>query len=235
MITVDKFEHSMKQDFTDDFLSTDLKRVIIVMPKGVTGKDVEYTEWNGSKAKGNGFLFYNSEDSREQFIKADGGVFIGHEGVCPEGPDGAMISRSMAVKMYLIKHPDAFSSEENIEKTIKYLQDKVFRHSDKDPRKWDGNNGPDMWTSDTKWVEKNFAKDDIYEENGQLKKVISAAKKSEEMVRCEYLGANTPVEGIGDTGKTGSWAVRKSDGTIDLCTDEVFNSSYERRKYRYTY
>ena len=51
------------------------------------------------------------------------------------------------------------------------------------------------------------------------------------MVRCEYLGANTPVKGLGDTGKTGSWAVRKSDGTIDLCTDEVFNSSYERRKY----
>ncbi len=231
----DKISHESVQKgldapYSDDYLSTGLKRVIIPMPKGVTGNDVEYTEWDGSKASGNGFLFYNSEDSREQFIKADGGIFIGHEGECPEGPDGKMISRSMAVKRYFIKHPDALSTPEKIEETIKYLQDKVFRHEEKDPTKWDGKRDADIWTSDVKWLEKNFRREDIYNTNGEIKSVISAAKKSEIPVRAEYYGPNTEVEGIGDTGDFGSYVTRKEDGVTDLCAANVFDKSYKRER-----
>ena len=90
MIKNDSLRASFDKPYAVKFLSTDVKRVIVSLPKGIKGQDVDYTEWDGSAARGNGFLFYNKTDERGQFISSDGGIFIGHEGECPEGDDGEM-------------------------------------------------------------------------------------------------------------------------------------------------
>ena len=86
MIKNESLTNGLNQDYAHKVIATDVKRVIIPLPKGITGNDVEYTSWDGSSASGNGFLFQNATDKREEFIAADGGIFIGHEGECPEIP-----------------------------------------------------------------------------------------------------------------------------------------------------
>ena len=226
MIKNESLRNGLNQNYAHKVIATDVKRVIIPLPKGITGKDVEYTSWDGSSATGNGFLFQNATDKREEFIAADGGIFIGHEGECPEGPNGEMIMRSEAVARYLKSHPDALYPE-NIAETVKYMQTKVFRHAANDVTKWDENEKPDIWSSDIGWLKKNFNESDIYDEKGDFHFVISAAKKTEVESDVIYLGPNVEVEGIGETGDRGSWVVRKPDGVIDLCAEEVFNSTYK--------
>ena len=233
MIKNDSLRASFDKPYAVKFLSTDVKRVIVPLPKGIKGQDVDYTEWDGSAARGNGFLFYNKTDERGQFISSDGGIFIGHEGECPEGDDGEMIMRSEAVERYLNAHPDALSPE-HMDETVHYLQNKVFKHAVNDPTKWDDNGEPDIWTSNTKWLEKNFKPEDIYDSNGNIRSVISAAKKSEAEYDAVYLGPNAIVEGIGETGDRGSWAIRKPDGSVNLCVEEVFAKTYKRTDFKRT-
>ena len=227
MIKNEDIQHGLSQDYAHKVIPTDVKRVIIPLPKGIIGQDVEYTSWDGSSATGNGFLFQNATDKRTEFITADGGIFIGHEGECPEGPNGTMIMRSEAVKMYLASHPGALQPE-NIAQTIKYLQTRVFKHDVSDVTKWNEKENPDIWSSDLGWLKKNFNESDIYDANDEIRSVISAAKKTEIESDVIFLGPDTDVEGIGKTGDRGSWAVRKPDGTINLCTEEVFNNTYKR-------
>lgn len=227
MISNDDLQRGLESDYSHKVIATDLKRVIVPLPEGVRGEDVQYTERDGSSAEGNGFLFTNGTDKREQFIRSEEGIFIGHEGECPEGPDGTMIERSEAVAKYMSQHPDAFASKDKINETIKYLQDKVFRHDANDPTKWDGNAEPDIWTSDRKWLFKNFNETDVLSSDGAIKSVISAAKKTEIESRAVQYGPNVKVAGIGETGDRGSWVIEKPDGTKDLCTEEVFNKTYK--------
>ena len=231
MIKNDSLKDSFDKPYAVQFLPTDVKRVIVTLPKGIKGQDVDYTEWDGSVARGNGFLFYNKTDERGQFISSDGGIFIGHEGECPEGDGGAMIMRSEAIARYLAAHPEALSPE-HLDETIHYMQTKVFKHAVKDPTKWDDHADPDMWTSDTKWLEKNFSPEDIYDAKGNIRPVISAAKKSEAKSDAVYLGPNAKVEGIGETGDRGSWAIRKPDGSVNLCIEEVFSKTYKRVDFK---
>lgn len=226
MIKNESLTNGLNQDYAHKVIATDVKRVIVPLPKGITGNDVEYTSWDGSCASGNGFLFQNATDKREEFIAADGGIFIGHEGECPEGPNGTMIMRSEAVARYLKSHPDALYPE-NIAETVKYMQTKIFKHASNDVTKWDEKAVPDIWSSDIGWLKKNFNESDIYDSNGEVRFVISAAKKTEIESDVIYLGPNTEVEGIGKTGDRGSWVVRKPDGVMDLCDEEVFNNTYK--------
>ncbi len=227
MIKNESLTNGLNQDYAHKVIATDVKRVIIPLPKGITGNDVEYTNWDGSSASGNGFLFQNATDKREEFIAADGGIFIGHEGECPEGPNGTMIMRSEAVARYLKSHPDALYPE-NMAETVKYMQTKIFKHAANDVTKWDEKTVPDIWSSDIGWLKKNFNESDIYDSNGEVRFVISAAKKTEIESDAIYLGPNREVEGIGETGDRGSWVVRKPDGVMDLCDEEVFNNTYKK-------
>ena len=101
MIRHEDVKKALKSDFAEKVTPTKAKRVLIVLPKGIIGEEVEYKDWNGNDAKGCGFLFDNDTDNRIQFLKADGGIIIGYEGECPEGEGGKMISRSEAVANYL--------------------------------------------------------------------------------------------------------------------------------------
>ncbi len=226
MITDKNLNRRLNQGHTLKVVTTDVKRVIISLPQGIKGTDIKYTKWNGSPARGNGFLFHNETDKRTQFIAAEGGIFIGHEGECPEGPNGSMIMRSEAVKRYLAAHPDALQPK-NLAETIKYMQTKVFKHDLEDLSKWNNNCPPDIWSSDAKWLEKSFYPKDIYDTSGKILPVISASKREDIEADAIYLGPNTLVEGKGKTGARGSWAVRKNDGTTNLCVDEVFVKTYK--------
>ena len=228
MITDDSLRKGLDSDYSHKVIATDVKRVIIPLKEGIKVSDVQYIEWDGSSAKGNGFLFTNGTDKREQFIRSEEGIFIGHEGECPEGDGGEMITRSEAVSKYLAQHLDALSSKENIEKTIKYFQEKVFRHVVDEPTKWDGKAVPDIWTSDKGWLRKNFNEADILNPDGTFKQVISAAKKTDGMEsKAMYIGPNAEVSGIGITGNRGSYVIEKPDGKRDLCTEEVYNKTYK--------
>lgn len=226
MISNKEVKKQLQSDYAHKILATDVARVIIPLKEGVDGKMIDYTEWDGSTAQGNGFMFYNATDDRGQFLSANDGVIIGHEGVCPEGPNGSMISRSEAVAKYMKNHPNALSDEAHIQELIVYLQDSVFRHDLKDPKLWDANAKPDIWCSNKNWLKKNFNEADIMAKDGSFLPVISAAKKSEAQYDTVYFGPNVIVEGIGQTGDRGSWAVKQPDDTINLCTEEVFNSTY---------
>lgn len=226
MISNEKLKQQLKSDFAHKVLATDAARVIIPLKEGVDGKTVDYIEWDGSSAQGNGFMFYNATDDRGQFLSANDGILIGHEGVCPEGPDGSMILRSEAVAQYMKDNPNALSDEPHIQEFIAYLQNSVFRHDLKDTKQWDANARPDIWCSNKKWLTKNFNEADILAADGSFLPVISAAKRSEVQYDAVYFGPNVAVEGIGQTGDRGSWAVRQPDGVTNLCTEEVFNNTY---------
>ena len=122
MISHEDIKLALKSDFAEKVLPTKAKRVVIVLPQGVIGEQVEYKDWNGQDASGCGFLFDNDTDKRIQFLKANGGIIIGYDGECPEGENGEMISRSMAVAKYLKTHPNALIDKDNILKTIDYFQ-----------------------------------------------------------------------------------------------------------------
>lgn len=226
MISNDKVKEQLKSDWAHKVLPTDVARVIIPLKEGVDGKTIDYIEWDGSTAQGNGFMFYNATDDRGQFLSANDGIIIGHEGDCPEGPNGSMISRSQAVSQYLKNHPDALSDEEHLQEFIAYLQKSVFRHDLKDPKLWDANAKPDIWCSNKAWLKKNFNETDILSADGSFLPVISATKKSETQYDVVYFGPNVVVNGIGQTGDRGSWAVQQPDGVVNLCTEEVFNKTY---------
>ena len=223
---MDNTEH-FNVGYATAVIPTDAKRVIIPLPQGIIGQDVEYVEWDGKPAQGNGFLFQNATDKRAEFIQADGGIFIGHEGECPEGPNGEMILRSQAVENYLKKHPDAFSDAMHIQETILYLQTHVFKHAS-DPAKWDKNAVSDIWASNQKWLKDNFNESDIYDSAGNLRSVISASKKAEKEYTAVYFGPNFSIEGLGETSDRGSYAVRQPDGSVNLCVAEAFEKTYQR-------
>ncbi len=215
-----------KESYIHRVVATKVKRVIIVLPKGVKGKRIKYVDWNGKYKCGVGFVFINATDQREQFISSKNGVFIGHEGMCPQGINNRMILRSEAIKKYLDANPNALN-EEHIEKTIKFMQSKVFRHAKTDVTQWDEKQPPDLWSSDIKWLKKMFAPQDIYDDKGNLHTVISASKKINVEYDAVYLGPNIKITGIGKTGKNGSWLIRKIGGAMSLCTEEVFKQTYK--------
>ena len=59
MISNEDVKQALKSQKAIKVIPTDAKRVVIVLPKGIVGKNVEYVDWNGKKCKGEGFLFFN--------------------------------------------------------------------------------------------------------------------------------------------------------------------------------
>ncbi|MBR5598445.1 MAG: hypothetical protein IKW39_00225, partial [Alphaproteobacteria bacterium] len=155
MLTHEELKKALKSDWIEKVIPTNAKRIIIPIPNNIIGNDVTYIDWDGTKRRGNGFLFNNPTDRRMQFLKADGGIIIGYEGECPEGKNGEMILRSEAVDKYLKLHPNAFKDKKNIKKTLEYFQNKIFKHG-KDVTKWDEQANVDMWSSDVSWLIENF-------------------------------------------------------------------------------
>lgn len=225
MITHENLKTALKSDWVEQVVPTSAKRVIIPLPCNLIGDDVIYTDWRGQKCKDNGFLFENPTDKRIQFLRADGGIIIGYEGLCPEGKNGEMILRSEAVNRYLKLHPNAFKNKKNTLKTLDYFQKNIFRHGN-DVTKWDDNAIVDMWTSDVDWLVVNFDEKDIFDDDKKLKKVISATKKTA-IYDAIYFGPNIKIEGIGTTSKNGSWALSQS-GRFNLVASDAFNSAYKR-------
>ena len=223
MISNEDVKQALKSQKAIKVIPTDAKRVVIVLPKGIVGKNVEYVDWNGKKCKGEGFLFFNSTDKRVQFLKANGGIIIGYEGECIE--DGKTVLRSKAVQNYLKNNPNAFEGEENIKKTFDYFLSNIFRHGD-DVRVWDEKGIADMWSSDTDWLVDNFNNEDIFDEDGELKRVISGIKKTN-VYDAVYFGPNFEIEGIGTTSIDGSWAIAQNK-KFNLVADNVFKSVYKR-------
>ncbi len=227
MIRHEDVKKALKSDFAEKVTPTKAKRVLVVLPKGIVGEEVEYKDWNGNDAKGCGFLFDNDTDNRIQFLKADGGIIIGYEGECPEGEDGKMISRSEAVANYLKNNPNAFKDKDNILKTLDYFEMKIFKHGS-DVSEWDENAKPDMWTSNVNWLINNFYNEDVFDEKGNVRTVISATKKTA-IYDAIYFGPNIVVEGIGTTCNNGSW-VMDQHGRYNLITDDAFKCAYKKIK-----
>ena len=223
MISHSEVKKALKSQNAIKVIPNDAKRVIVVLPKNIIGKNLEYTDWNGKKCQGNGFLFFNSTDKRVQFLKASGGIIIGYEGECIE--DGKIVLRSKAVQNYLKNNSNAFEDEENIKKTLDYFLSNIFRHGD-DVRVWDKDGCPDMWSSDTDWLIENFNKEDIFDEDGELKRVISGIKKTN-VYDAVYFGPNFEIEGIGTTSINGSWAVERNK-KFNLVADKVFKVVYKK-------
>lgn len=216
---------ALNSDCTEQVIPTDIKRVIIPLPFGIIGDDVTYIDWNGKKCKDNGFMFYNPTDKRTQFLRADGGIIIGYDGECPEGINGNMISRADAVLKYLNLNTDALKNKENILETLNYFQEKIFKHG-KDVTKWEDNAIVDMWSSDIDWLVINFDEKDIFDDNGKLKSVIVATKKTK-IFDAIYFGPNIKIEGIGTTNENGSWVLSQS-GCFNLVDNNVFNFAYRK-------
>lgn len=228
----DDIKRALRSDWVESVIPTNAKRVIIPIPERKAPL-IEYTNWNGKKSRGYGFLFYNSTDKRQQFLRADGGILIGYEGECPEGENNSMISRSQAVLKYLESHPDAFSSEKNILESIEYFKNRIFKHG-KDVTKWDKNAAPDIWSSDVEWLVINFNDKDIFDKNQKLRPVISAVKATS-IFDAIYFGPNLIVEGVGSTSDKGSWILAQNN-KYNLITDDAFKCAYKRigRKKRIT-
>jgi hypothetical protein len=225
MISHEEIKQALKSDWVEHVIPTNAKRVIITLPNKLIGKNVKYINWTGKETTDNGFLFFNSTDKRQQFLRADGGILIGYEGECPEGENGEMISRSQAVSNYLKKHPLALSCESNIKKTIEYFKEHIFKHGI-DVTKWDKNANPDIWSSDVEWLVVNFDDKDIFDKNMQLKPVISAVKVTS-VFDAVYFGPNLIVEGIGTTSTKGSWILSKNK-KFNLITDDAFKCAYKK-------
>ena len=225
MISHDEVKKALKSDWVEHVIPTNAKRVIIPIPDFLNAPLVKYTNWNGKEAQGYGFLFFNSTDKRQQFLKARGGILIGYEGDCPEGVNGSMISRSLAVTKYLERHPDAFSSQNKILETIEYFKNRIFKHG-KDVTKWDEIAYPDIWSSDVEWLVVNFNDKDVFDENKKLKPVISAVK-STSIFDAVYFGPNLMIEGVGSTSAKGSWALSQNN-KFNLITDDAFKCAYKR-------
>lgn len=225
MITHEDIKKVLKSDFAEQVTPTNAKRVIIVLPEGITAEEIAYKDWNGNIAQGCGFLFNNDTDKRIQFLKANGGIIIGYEGDCPEGIDGKMISRSDAIANYLRTHPNAFKDKDNILETIDYFEKHIFKHG-KNVNLWDENAKPDMWTSNVDWLINNFHEHDIIDKTGRIKAVISATKKND-IYDAAYFGPNIEVEGIGTTCNEGSW-VMDQHSRYNLITDDAFKCAYKK-------
>ena len=223
MLSYEELKIVLQSDWIKQAIPTDVKRVIIPLPMGVVGETVTYVDWKGKKRTGNGFLFNNPTDKRIQYLDAKNGVIIGYEGECPEGKNNQMISRSLAIKNYLKKHPNALKTKNDLLETIQYFQNKIFKHAT-DVTKWDENADVDMWTSDIDWLVVNFDEKDIFYK-GKLKNVISATKKTA-ILDAIYFGPNLKIEGIGETSPKGSW-VLSFKGKLNLITKDAFNSAYK--------
>jgi len=146
--------------------------------------------------------------------------------LCPMGRNHQMILRSDAVLQYFKANPNAMKDQENVEQTIEFLQENVFRHDLHDVNLWDDKAVADIWSSDTSWLKQNFKPEDIYTKDGVLKPVISAAKCVNEEFDAVFLGPNAFIEGLGKTGERGSWVINQN-GVQNLCTDEVFRQTYQ--------
>lgn len=229
MLSHEELKLAIKSDFTEKVIPTNAKRVIVTIPQNVIGDDVTYIDWRGIRCHDNGFLFNNPTDKRTQFLRAQNGIIIGYEGECPEGPNGEMILRSEAVNKYLNLHPNALANKANIKKTLRYFQTHIFKHG-KDVTQWDNDAIVDMWSSDTDWLVVNFDEKDIFDDSGNIKRVISATKKTA-ILDAIYFGPNIKIEGIGTTSPNGSWALNQK-GKFNLVESNVFNSVYKRLSKR---
>lgn len=226
MINREQLEQELKSDRALKVIPNAQKRVIIPVRKGIKFPKIPYITWNGDNTSGFGMLFVNETDQRSQFLEQEIGVLIAHEGLCPMGRNRQMILRSDAVLQYFGKHPEAMANQEHVEQTIEFLQKNVFRHALDDVNFWDDSAVPDIWSSDTLWLKQNFKPEDIYTKDGTFKPVISAAKCVNSCFDAVFLGPNSFIEGLGKTGKNGSWVIDQN-GVRNLCTDEVFRQTYQ--------
>ena len=226
MINREQLEQELKSDRALKVMPNAQKRVIIPVDKGIKFPKIPYITWNGDKATGFGLLFINETDQRSQFLEQEIGVIIAHEGLCPMGKNQQMILRSEAILQYFRDHPKAMKDQEHVKQTIEFLQEHVFRHALDDVSLWDGSAVPDIWSSDDLWLKQNFKPEDIYTKDGALKPVISAAKCGDDCFDAVFLGPNAFIEGLGKTGKNGSWVIDQH-GVKNLCTDEVFKQTYQ--------
>lgn len=226
MINREQLEQELKSDRALKVIPNAQKRVIIPVHKGVKFPKIPYITWSGDNASGFGMLFINETDQRSQFLEQEIGILIAHEGLCPMGRNQQMILRSDAVMQYFREHGNAMCDQKHVEQTIDFLQENVFKHADCDVNLWDNEAAPDMWSSDTLWLKENFGPEDIYTKDGALKPVISAAKRVNHCFDAVFLGPNAFIEGLGKTGKNGSWVIDQN-GVRNLCTEEVFQQTYQ--------
>ena len=226
MINREELEQELKSERALKVIPNAQKRVIIPVRKGIKFPKIPYITWNGDSATGFGMLFINETDQRSQFLEQEIGILIAHEGLCPMGRGQQMVLRSDAILQYFKDYPDAMTDQNHVIHTIEFLQENIFKHAAFDVNLWDENAAGDIWSSDVDWLLNNFSKEDIYARDGQLKPVISAAKRANECFDAVFLGPNALVEGLGKTGKNGSWVIDQH-GVKNLCTAEVFQSTYQ--------
>jgi len=226
MINREELERELKSDRALKVIPNAQKRVIIPVPQGIKFPKIPYITWQGDNKTGFGLLFINETDQRSQFLEQEVGILIAHEGLCPMGRNQQMILRSDAILQYFKANSDAMSDQKHVEHTIEFLQENVFRHAASDVNLWDNESVADIWSSDILWLKENFKPEDIYAKDGTLKPVISAAKCVNSEFDAVFLGPNAFIEGLGKTGKNGSWVIDQH-GVRNLCTDEVFRQTYQ--------
>lgn len=226
MINREQLEQELKSDRALKVIPNAQKRVIIPVDKGIKFPKIPYIAWNGEGVTGFGLLFMNETDQRSQFLEQEIGILIAHEGLCPMGKNQQMILRSEAVLQYFKAHPDAMKDQQHVEQTIDFLQKNIFKHALDDVNLWDDKAACDIWSSDVLWLKQNFRPEDIYTKDGTLKPVISAAKCVNDCFDAVFLGPYAFIEGLGKTGKNGSWVIDQN-GVQNLCTDEVFKQTYQ--------
>jgi len=203
---------------TIEITPTDKKRICIPVHNHIGSKEVEFTNWDGSKKKAVGYKFINETDGSEQVASAENGVLMCYEG---QTPDGGL--RSEAVKKYLDKHPLAAKTASGVENLVKFLNTIAIGDKGK----------PDVYTTNLGFVSKKILGAPA-QENITPGEVIVGQKVSVTM-QAFRVGPGVEYEGASGTassqkaGKEGAYIVKDGD-SIHMIQAKEFNEAYRITK-----
>lgn len=199
---------------TTEITPTDRERICIPIHNFIGAKEEEYTSWDGSKIKAEGYKFVNETDGSEQLATVKDGVLMCYEGKTPDGK-----KRSEAIKEYLDKHPLAVKTAHGVENLVGFLKTVALGQSGK----------PDVYTTDLGFVSKKIlgapAKENI--QPGQMivgQKVSSTLQAFKVGPGVEFEGA----EGTASTQKAdkdGAWIIKEGEN-MRMIQDAEFKSAY---------
>lgn len=218
MITHDDAIKTLEGDVWE-ITPTDKERICISVSGFLGAKEEEYTSWDGSKIKAQGYKFVNETDGSEQLAAVDGGVIMCYEGLTPDGR-----KRSEVIKEYLDQHKMAAKTLGGVQNLVSFLNKVTVKDDGKS----------DVYTTDTGFVAKKIlgapSKDEI--KAGQM----IVGQKVASTLQAYKVGPGVEFEGTDGTssaqiaGKDGAWIIKAKD---EILPRMIQNAEF-RQAYRIT-